>query len=297
MAQTLRLGAFTPSVLLRVARRLGRLEQAGLEVVETLVPSSPAQFRSLLDGAFDAVLTSPDNVLAQRCLGARADVKILSAVDRGLGLALYSGKTDLRGATLAVDVPASGFAFVMYALAESLGLARDDYQVVALGSTPRRLAALLAGECDATMLNAGNELHAEAAGLHRLARVGDVCRPYLGTVLAAVDPEPVRALAAALTSTAETIAGWDARAVRPDSLERRLDSLVVREAGAALELPRGLAVRYLARLRSPDEGLVTDGVVDPAALRTLVDLRRRYGPAAEGDRLAAALESDPGLLA
>jgi len=297
MAQTLRLGAFTPSVLLRVARRLGRLEQAGLEVVETLVPSSPAQFRSLLDGTFDAVLTSPDNVLARRYLGARADIKILSAVDRGLGLALYSGKTDLRGATLAVDVPASGFAFAMYALAESLGLARDGYEVVALGSTPRRLAALLAGECDATMLNAGNELHAEAAGLHRLARVGDVCRPYLGTVLAAVDPEPVRALAAALTSTAETIAGWDARAVRPDSLEARLDSLVVREAGAALELPRGLAVRYLARLRSPGEGLVTDGIVDPAALRTLVDLRRRYGPAAEGDRLAAALESDPGLLA
>ena len=297
MAQTLRLGAFTPSVLLRVARRLGRLEQAGLEVVETLVPSSPAQFRSLLDGTFDAVLTSPDNVLARRYLGARADIKILSAVDRGLGLALYSGKTDLRGATLAVDVPASGFAFAMYALAESLGLARDGYEVVALGSTPRRLAALLAGECDATMLNAGNELHAEAAGLHRLARVGDVCRPYLGTVLAAVDPEPVRALAAALTSTAETIAGWDTRAVRPDSLEARLDSLVVREAGAALELPRGLAVRYLARLRSPGEGLVTDGIVDPAALRTLVDLRRRYGPAAEGDRLAAALESDPGLLA
>jgi ABC-type nitrate/sulfonate/bicarbonate transport system substrate-binding protein len=285
VAHTIRLGAFTPSVLLRVARRLGRL--AGLDVVETLVPSSPAQFQSLLDGAYDAILTSPDNVLAQRYLAARADVRILSAVDRGMGLALYGNRTDLRGATFAVDVPASGFAFAMYALAESLGLARDDYAVVSLGSTPKRLRALLAGGCDATMLNAGNELHAEAAGYRALARVSDVCRPYLGTVLAALDPGPVQGLASALTATAaQILADGD-----------DVDALVVEEAGAALNLPVPLAVRYLLRLKAPSEGLVVDGVADLASLQTLVDLRRRYGPPQDCDRLSAALLPGSGLLA
>jgi hypothetical protein len=165
----------------------------------------------------------------------------------------------------------------MYALAESLGLRRDDYQVVALGSTPKRLRALLAGECDATMLNAGNELLAEAAGFRALARVSEVCRPYLGTVLAALDPAPVAGLASALTGVAAEITSG------------RHDELVTEEAMAALGLDRPLAVRYLERLRTPAEGLVPDGVVDRESLCTLVGLRRRFGPVLDGDPLAAAL--------
>jgi ABC-type nitrate/sulfonate/bicarbonate transport system substrate-binding protein len=279
MADTVRLGSFTPSVLLRVARRLGYLEQ---DVSEELVPSSPAQFRALFDGSYDAVLTSPDNVLAYRYspinpLGRLGDVEMVAAIDRGMGLALYSSSADLRGKIFGVDVPGSGFAFAMYALAESLGLHRDDYRVVPLGSTPKRLRALLAGECDATMLNAGNELHAEAAGFRAVVRAADVCKPYLGTVLAALDPAPVASLGRALTSTAaEIVAG-------------RHDAIVIAEAGTALGLDEPMATRYLARLRDPGEGLVPDGVVDRDALQTLVGLRRRFGPALDGDPLAAAL--------
>jgi len=290
--ETIQLGTFTPSVLLRVARRTGRLAGVGLDVAESPVGSSPAQFAALLDGSLDAVLTSPDNVLAYRYvaanpLGRTADVRILSAVDRGMGLALYTrhSPAELRGATFGVDVPDSGFAFAMYALAGSLGLARGDYSVVALGSTPKRLTALLDGECAATMLNAGNELLAESAGYHAVARAADVIRPYLGTVLAALRPtDATAALARALTGTAAAITGGD------------LDAVVVEEAGAALNLDAGLAARYLTRLRAPAEGLVTDGVVDLASLHTLVDLRRRYAPAPAGDPLGQALDPGSGLV-
>jgi hypothetical protein len=149
--------------------------------------------------------------------------------------------------------------------------------VVALGSTPKRLRALLAGECDATMLNAGNELHAEAAGLRPVARVSEVCAPYLGTVLATLDPPRIEGLAAALTATASAVAAGEH------------GDLVIEEAMAALGLDPPLAALYLDRLRSPDEGLVPGGVVDHDSLRTLVGLRRRFGPALEGDPLAAAL--------
>jgi ABC-type nitrate/sulfonate/bicarbonate transport system substrate-binding protein len=290
MADTIRLGSFTPSVLLRVARRTGRLGAAGLDVAETPVPSSPAQFAALLDGGLDAVLTSPDNVLAYRYsaanpLGRTAGVRILSAVDRGMGLALYSRGGNLRGMTLGVDVPNSGFAFAMYALAESLGLSRDDYEVVTLGSTPKRLRALLAGECGATMLNAGNELHAEQAGYAALARVSEVCRPYLGTVLAELTSTGANdRLALALTETAAAICAGD------------LSAEVVAEAGEALDLDAELAGRYLRRLRTPDEGLVADGVVDPASIRTLVGLRRRFGPQLPDDPYATALVPGSGLF-
>jgi ABC-type nitrate/sulfonate/bicarbonate transport system substrate-binding protein len=300
LSQRLAVGAFSPSVLLRVARRTGRLDEHDLAVEEIPVQSSPAQFRSLLDRDLDAVLTSPDNVVAYRFvptnpLGVTADVKIVSAIDRGLGLALYprpgvTAVEQLRGATMAVDVPTSGFAFAMYALAESIGLRRDDYELVALGSTPKRLDALLAGRCDATMLNAGNELSAEHAGCVPLARVADVCTPYLGTVLSVAGSEslePARRLAAALRATADDICAGS------------LDDVTVDEAAVALRLPSQLAERYVARLKDPLEGLVPDGRVDLASLTTVVDLRRRYLPSiVDGiDVLAGALDPGSGLVA
>ncbi|MBO9579035.1 MAG: hypothetical protein J7480_09755, partial [Microbacteriaceae bacterium] len=66
----IRLGTFSPPVLLEVARRLGRLADAGIDVAEIAVPSSPAQFRSLADGEYDAVFTNPDNVVAYRFLSS-----------------------------------------------------------------------------------------------------------------------------------------------------------------------------------------------------------------------------------
>jgi ABC-type nitrate/sulfonate/bicarbonate transport system substrate-binding protein len=291
-------GAFSPSVLLRVGRRLGLLDQRGLDVLEKPVPSSPAQCRALLDGELDATLTSPDNVIAYRFvpdnpLGETADVTIVAAVDQGLGLGVYArpglSAGDLKGANIGVDVPGSGFAFGLYALLESLGLDRGDYQIVTLGSTPRRLEALLAGDCDATMLNAGNELRAEDAGAVRLAGLTDVCHPYLGTVLSTVGDHrraEVGALAGALREAAREVVAGNA------------DELVVEEASAALRLPPALAVRYLERLKDPAEGLVADGIVDPRAMETVLGLRRRYMPAlVDGaDVLATALDPSRGLV-
>ena len=249
----IRVGTFTPSVLLRVARRTGRLPG---EVAEVPVPSSPAQFSALADGSLDAGLTSPDNVLAR----PGTDVVVRAAVDRGMGLALYSRRPAgrLHGARFGVDVPTSGFAVAMYAILDELGV--TDYELVPLGSTPKRLRALLAGECDATMLNAGNELLAEDAGFTPLAAAP---KPYLGTVLVSITDRP--GLTEALTTTAAAICA------------RELDDLVVAEAGEALGLSRPLAKRYLDRLTSADDGLVADGRVDPAAMETIARLRQKYG--------------------
>ncbi|HXA62482.1 MAG TPA: hypothetical protein VNW94_25305, partial [Streptosporangiaceae bacterium] len=61
-----RLGVFSPSVVLGVARACGALAEAGLHVEEIPVTSSSQQFALLFAGGLDAVFTSPDNVLAYR---------------------------------------------------------------------------------------------------------------------------------------------------------------------------------------------------------------------------------------
>jgi ABC-type nitrate/sulfonate/bicarbonate transport system substrate-binding protein len=294
---TLSVGSFSPSVLLDLARRTGRLAEQGLAATEVPVTSSPDQFRSLARGELDVALTSPDNVIAYRFspgnpLGELLDARIVSAVDRGMGLGLYArpgvGIPDLPGARIGVDVPSSGFALALYGLLDSLGVDRGEVELVSLGSTPRRREALLAGDCEATMLNAGNELVAEHQGCALLASVPDVLGPYLGTVVAVVGEEhlePAARLASALTATAA------------DVLAGGLDEEAVEVAVERLGVDAGLARRYVDRLRSADHGLVADGVVDPAALRTLVGLRQRCLPdQAGGDLLAAVLDPESGLL-
>ena len=291
------MGSFTPSVLLEVAGRTGRLREQGLRVTETPVSSSPAQFQSLVDGDLAVALTSPDNVLAYRFdpgnpLGRLLDARIVAGIDRGMGLGLYGrpGLTPaaLEGADVGVDVPTSGFALALYALAEALGIGRDRYRLVTLGSTPRRLEALLAGECAATMLNAGNELLAERSGCVLLAAASDHLTPYLGTVVAIVGTQNLdvaRRLTAALVETAAEIAGG------------ALTDETAQSAKDRLGLDAELAGRYVARLRDPLTGLVADGSVDRGALETLVRLRTTYLPKDDGsDPLATALDEGSGLV-
>ena len=291
-------GTFSPSVVLDLAASTGLLRAAGFEVVEHPVSSSPAQFRSLSSGELHVAFTSPDNVLAYRFdprnpLGEVLDARIVGAVDRALGLGLYGrpghGADELRGARVGVDVPHSGFALALYALGDRLGVRRDEYELVSLGSTPQRLQALLAGECDATMLNAGNELLAEQAGCLRLAGVTDHFAPYLGTVVAVVGEEHLDTARRLFGAVAETIAEILAGTLHDDARAA---------AARRLGLDDDLARRYVDRLRSPDEGLVSDGVVDRESLETLVSLRRTYLPAVvDGhDVMDAALAEGSGLV-
>lgn len=281
---SLRIGTFTPSILITAATESGRLERAGLTLEEVPVQSSPGQFTSLRAGELDVVMTSPDNVLAYRFLpdnplNELLEVEVLAAIDRGLGLSLWlaPGITDVsevRGRDVAVDVPVSGFAFVAFALLERAGLSREDYTLVSLGSTPKRAEALSENRCAATVLNAGNELRAGAHGAHFVSAVTDL-GPYLGTVLAALpttDPEVSR-LRAALTdvlveTAAEIVAGQHTDVLRAAVQSR-------------LGLGPSEAEAHLARLVDPSTGYVADGAVNPAAIDTLIGLRRRHRLSAE----------------
>lgn len=278
---SIRLGTFTPSVLLDVCRRTGTLGRAGLAVEESPVPSSPAQFASLEGGELDAVFTSPDNVIAYRFvtdnpLGRLIDVSVVAALDRGLGLSVWTAPPfpsaeQVRGAVVGVDVPTSGFAFVAYELLARLGIPRDAYTPAKLGATPKRADALAAASIAATVLNAGNELRAESRGCHPQLRASAI-GPYLGTVLARRDDagprirDGVDRLADALLETASAV------------LRGENDDLAADAAVRLLGLGPQDASRHLACLRDPREGLVADGIADRRSIETLVSLRAAYLP-------------------
>lgn len=273
----LRLGYFSASAVSLMAKDTGIYRAHGLSVTEDPVPSSTEQMRRLIGGHYDAVLTSPDNVLNYRVNASgpfgRSDLRILAGVDMGLGLSIMGTPglrtiADLAGKRVGVDVPNSGFAYALYEVLAKAGVPRGEYQVVTMGSTPRRAGALLAGDCDATLLNAGHDLLAEANGAVRLARVSSVLGPYPGTAIAAV----AGAVAERPDLYAAFVAAWS-EATRA-TLEPANREQVVSELADGLSAPAPVAQAAYDTVVGRREGLIPDGVLEPAGWRLLVDLRQ-----------------------
>lgn len=297
----LRVGFFSRSVVSRVARERGLFTSHGLAVIEEPVASSIAQFRSLQAGEYDLVLTSPDNVAAYRLteangLRTRLDVRMLLGLDAALGLSIIGAPDvrtleDLRGRTIGVDVPSSGFANALFSVLAQAGLQRDrDYALVTLGSTPNRRAALLRGQCDATLLNAGHDIAAELDGCHRLARITETLRPYLGTVLATTGPWLDEHLDLARRFAQAWLA---ATSIVVDPAEEAFVEALLGEEYALPPESAGIAYEMLTSSR---DGLIPDGRIDRAALHTVLQARARYGGPDTGIDLTAGFVEASGLI-
>ena len=298
MTQTLRLGIFSANVVAHWAEEHGVFADHGLAVQQIPVASSPAQFASLMDGEYDAALTSPDNVATyvlneRNPLGRRLDLQILRAVDRGSRLSLVGAPgierlEDLAGRRFAVDVPTSGFAFVGFALLRRAGLeAGRDYEVVTAGATPRRRHLLADGAFEATLLNAGHEARAERAGAHVLGVVSDVVSPYLGSVLATrtdVDTPALKAL----------LAAWDDAERAVLAPEHRDDVMAL--LGALPDTDPEIAEHMYATLMDPLHGVCAGGEVDPGAFEAVLRLRADQGGFESEHDLAALARPGGGLL-
>jgi ABC-type nitrate/sulfonate/bicarbonate transport system substrate-binding protein len=292
MTDDLTVGTFTPSFLIALARSDGRFAEAGLNVIEEAVTSSPQQFRSLAQGEYDVVFTNPDNIIAYQFLldnplKQLLSLRVLAGIDRGLGLGLYRGAhvdPELRTGRLGVDVATSGFAFVAYEILARQGFCLEEMTIESLGATPRRAQALIEGTCDYTILNAGNELRAAARGCALVEPVTAI-GPYLGTVLAAMR-----------TDDQEQVAAQNRfRDVLDDIIMSVLSGLRDADVLAAVQELLALddddARQHLRAIKDLATGLVPGVGVDSASITTVLALRKRHRPSDELDTVLGALET------
>ena len=271
----IRVGQFSESPVLALARALGLDTRFGVEWETSRVASSPAQFESLRSGELDIVVTSPDNILLytstdKNPLGQQLDVRTLRAIDRGLGLALYTSAgiqspEDLRGATLGVDVMSSGFALLLLTMLGHLGVDPGDVQFESLGATPKRLKAIVDGEIQGSILNAESAVAAEAAGLTRWVTSADIHPNYLGTVLAQMSGPISQEVEAFL-------AMWEEASHSIESLPAGELMAHLSHAAAALG-----ERRYAELLKSEQFGILRDASIHADQLRALADIRARAG--------------------
>ena len=268
-----------------VGQREGLFAREGVAVQLAFTPNSGALVRGLMEGRHDIALASIDNLVAyQEGQGdgpplQDPDLVAVMGVDRGflsvVAQPQIRAMADLRGKTLSVDSLNTGFAFVLRELLRTNGIAESEVKLVRGGATELRFQALVAGSVDATLLRTPFEILAAERGLSVLASA-DTLGPYLGTS-GFVRRSWARSHEAALVGFLRgyrSAMQWLGEPSHRAGAERILIEQI-------RDMTPTLAARAAATLLAADGGLLRDLAIDPAGLRTVLELRRRYGQPAK----------------
>jgi ABC-type nitrate/sulfonate/bicarbonate transport system substrate-binding protein len=271
-----------PNLPLFAAMDRGFFNAAGVEIDFATTPSSVYQFEQFATGKCDIAFTAFDNIVAYReGQGAAKLVDppdfrvILGATQIELGLVVspdIRNAADLRGKSLALDAVLTGFAFVLYAMLEKLGLTEGDYERVAVGSTPDRWQSVKAGTHAGTITIEPFTSIARAAGFHVLARSTDFFPSYQGGIIAArrdwaVDQSE---LVKAFIKSYRAGLAWT---LDPANRDQATALLLARMP----DIKPGVADAVIKSVLSPRSGLTPGGALLPDGMRTVLNLRSRYG--------------------
>lgn len=279
----IRLGGFYRSLPMVVAEEKGYYADHGIDIEFGQVTSSIQQFQFLADGKYDIVQTSPDNTAnyhlnANNPIGRLVDGQGFLGMDHGMYLVVVAQPDvqsidDLRGRTISVDAPESGFAYVIYRILGNHGLERErDYQVVSTGGVYDRFVAMVVNGEDlaATLMSGGFETRAADRGFKLFDSVHDIADPYLG-VWACARREWLAAnrdLAVAFVSAYRAASAW----VFDPSNREECVTMLERSPNTSRELAERL---YEVQVK-PGVGNVPDGVIDPVAVANALRLRIEY---------------------
>jgi len=278
-----RVGLFSKNLPTIVADAKGFWAAEGLQVQLLQVAGSLPQAQSLANGQYNLAFCSADNTANYRLnennpLGQQVDFQIIAGQDLGAGLGLFArpgiaSVEALAGARISVDAPDSGFAFVLYAILGQHGLERGvQYDVTTLGGTAQRFAALAQNQTDATLLSAGFDVRAAAAGFAELSSANQLVRPYLGSVIEGSE----RWMAANRPTVVRFLRGyykalqWSLASVNRDEA-----TALLLAATPGIEATVAVAL-YAAQIERAD-GLIEDMTVNVPGLLNLLALRQASG--------------------
>ena len=168
-----------------IAEQEGMLQKEGLEIKRVLGGTTTATSQALVAGSTD---------FAQMNL-----VQLLSANSAGADLVAVAGDTlvpiyalvvhpsiktyaDLKGKRLAVAGPTDPLNYIMARMLAANGLTPADYEMLGLGGTPTRLAAVEKGGVAGALVNQPSDFKAIASGLRFLGYSSDYVDNFQYTV-------------------------------------------------------------------------------------------------------------------
>ncbi len=259
----------------------GLFAKEGLNVTLDRTPGSKEQIADLMAGKYQFATTAFDNIVAYTegqgtVKYDNFDLVAILGVHSGLNSVVTSPNvkswSDIKGKTVSVNSPTSGYATVLYQILQNKGLAKDsDYKVISVGGTVARINSLVDGTSQMAIISSPEDIELQAKGFNILAEAAVEIGEFQGSTYAvrrsyAKDNEKivlafVRAIRAAhdavFKNKAETIAILKVRAKELN--DQQIDTMYTRMTG-----PGGL---------NPGAAINTKGV------ETVLKLRSVYGTA------------------
>jgi ABC-type nitrate/sulfonate/bicarbonate transport system substrate-binding protein len=263
------------------AQRQGFFEANGVSVELAYTPNSVYLVTALLDGKFDIALSLIDNVVAyqegqgEASIAAAPDLFAFLGSDGGFASLVAAPEVksfaDLKGKAVSVDAMTTGFAFVVREMLARNGLAETEVTFVRAGGTANRYRDLIAGKHAATLLRTPFDVLALQRGFHPLA-TAQTLGAYQGTVGTAR-----RSWAAGHEQ--ELIGFLRAYRAGVDWLYDRANRDLVEAMLVAhiRDMTPALAKQSYDLLLAEQGGITRDIALDMDGIRTVLQLRSRYG--------------------
>lgn len=271
-----------PNLPVFAALEHGFFAQEGLNVSIATTPSSVNQFEKFHAGEFDLAFTAFDNIVAYQegqgaaKLNGPTDFRVIMGATQvelsAIVAPAIERAEDLKGKSLALDAVGTGFAFVLYAMLEQLGLSTADYERVAVGATPERWQSVKEGAHAGTITIEPFTSIAKAAGFRVLRQSTEAFPVYQGGIVAAREswasqnPESVKAFIRGYLKGLEWTLAPENRAEAATLLQAKMP-----------EIKPGVVGAVMNSLLSPRSGLTPRGAVLRDGMQTVLDLRSRYG--------------------
>lgn len=260
----------------------GFFAKEGLAVAAESTNGSVAQITAILDNRYQIAFGGLDDVIGYDSgqgevpIKQKADLFAFMGTDSG-SLRLVTAPDvasveALKGRTVAVDAKTTGFAFVLYRIAELHGLKPGDYQVLSVGSSQKRLEALSQGQAQAAVMFKPVTDQLAAKGFHDLIPISDVFPHYQAAVVLARRSWAVPHRAALVGFVRGYIAAtrWF---LTPANKDAAIALIAKYTPGAPPQAAAGLYAASLAVTNATGEV----GRTDTAGVSTAVALREAYG--------------------
>ena len=171
-----------------IAEQEGMLQKEGIEIKRVMGGTTTATSQALVGGSTDLAQMNLVQLLAANSAGAD-----LIAVAGDTWVPIYAlivhpsinSYADLKGKRLAVASPTDPLNYVLARMLAANGLTPADYEMIGLGGTPTRLAAVEKGGVAGALVNQPSDFKAIASGLRLLGYSSDYVDNFQYTVTGA----------------------------------------------------------------------------------------------------------------
>lgn len=169
------------SVPFWVAKDAGIFKKHGLDVDMLFINGSTRGIQSLIAGDLNFTGAVGTSAINGRLAGG--DIRIISSLVNTLpyyvvGKPEIKSPEDLRGRSAATHIPGTSADFALRLALRRFGLDYLDIRAVTIGGSPARVAAVMSGQLDFTVVTEPGKIEAERAGLKVIMNMAKLDIPF-----------------------------------------------------------------------------------------------------------------------